>query len=127
VTEYRELGVREDSGCVADTREGLVWLELSPKTGRTHQLRKLCAIELLAPLLGDATYGITTKTELARTSTRRDAHEIFDECALENVGLFLHCRSLTLHKLGPTPVVITAPLPAHMKSTWADSGWDPDR
>jgi hypothetical protein len=72
-------------------------------------------------------YGYGTKMELARTSTRRDAHVIADECELENVGLFLHCRSLTLHKLGPTPVVITAPLPAHMKSTWADSRWDPNR
>jgi tRNA pseudouridine32 synthase / 23S rRNA pseudouridine746 synthase len=35
---------------------GLTWLEVRPKTGRTHQVRVHCAC-LGAPILGDARYG----------------------------------------------------------------------
>jgi tRNA pseudouridine32 synthase / 23S rRNA pseudouridine746 synthase len=35
---------------------GLTWLELRPKTGRTHQIRVHC-VELGAPILGDERYG----------------------------------------------------------------------
>jgi tRNA pseudouridine32 synthase / 23S rRNA pseudouridine746 synthase len=46
ITEWRVLG-RSDE---------LTWLELSPRTGRTHQVRVHCAC-LGCPVLGDATYG----------------------------------------------------------------------
>lgn len=36
--------------------DGLAWLELRPRTGRTHQLRVHCA-HLGCPILGDARYG----------------------------------------------------------------------
>ncbi len=36
--------------------DGLCWLELRPRTGRTHQLRVHCA-HLGCPILGDARYG----------------------------------------------------------------------
>ena len=36
--------------------EGLAWLELKPKTGRTHQIRVHCAL-LGSPVLGDPVYG----------------------------------------------------------------------
>jgi tRNA pseudouridine32 synthase / 23S rRNA pseudouridine746 synthase len=48
VTEYRTLGAAG----------GLTWLELRPKTGRTHQIRVHCA-SLGCPVLGDAAYGAT--------------------------------------------------------------------
>lgn len=35
---------------------GMTWLELSPRTGRTHQLRVHCA-HLGCPIVGDAVYG----------------------------------------------------------------------
>lgn len=35
---------------------GLTWLELHPRTGRTHQIRVHCAL-LGCPILGDARYG----------------------------------------------------------------------
>jgi tRNA pseudouridine32 synthase/23S rRNA pseudouridine746 synthase/23S rRNA pseudouridine1911/1915/1917 synthase len=46
VTDYRVLG-RSD---------GLAWLELRPRTGRTHQIRVHCAA-LGCPVLGDPVYG----------------------------------------------------------------------
>lgn len=46
VTDWRVLG----------RGEGLTWLELRPRTGRTHQIRVHCA-ELGCPILGDARYG----------------------------------------------------------------------
>ncbi|XP_078166705.1 RNA pseudouridine synthase 4, mitochondrial-like [Carex rostrata] len=36
---------------------GLTWLELSPLTGRKHQLRVHCAEVLQTPIVGDAKYG----------------------------------------------------------------------
>lgn len=36
--------------------EGLAWLELRPRTGRTHQVRAHCAA-LGCPIVGDAIYG----------------------------------------------------------------------
>src|SRR5436305_127553 len=46
VTEYRVLG----------TRDGRAWLELRPRTGRTHQVRVHCAT-LSSPIVGDIAYG----------------------------------------------------------------------
>lgn len=47
MTEYRLLG----------TNDGVSALALSPKTGRTHQLRLHCAFALGCPILGDPFYG----------------------------------------------------------------------
>lgn len=46
VTNWRVMG----------RAEGLTWLELRPRTGRTHQIRVHCT-ELGCPILGDARYG----------------------------------------------------------------------
>src|SRR5215469_5969904 len=46
VTEYRVLG----------SAKGRSWLELRPKTGRTHQIRVHCAT-LGCPVVGDPAYG----------------------------------------------------------------------
>jgi 23S rRNA-/tRNA-specific pseudouridylate synthase len=114
----------DQSGTNSVNNEGLVWLQLSPKTGRTHQLRKLCADELRAPLHGDAKYGANGHTQrLGMGIYRRGGEEA--EGAIEGEELFLHCRSITLHALGS--VMITAPLPAHMARVWGEQGWDLDR
>jgi tRNA pseudouridine32 synthase/23S rRNA pseudouridine746 synthase len=47
VTEWRVLA----------RGEGRTWLELSPRTGRTHQIRVHCAASGF-PLVGDAIYGV---------------------------------------------------------------------
>jgi tRNA pseudouridine32 synthase / 23S rRNA pseudouridine746 synthase len=69
--------------------DGIAWLELTPHTGRTHQVRVHCAA-LGCPVLGDARYG-----------------------GGEGV-LHLLARSLRL-PLTP-PIAATAPPPAHMRA-----------
>ncbi|MBV1799221.1 RluA family pseudouridine synthase [Siccirubricoccus sp. G192] len=76
---------------------GLAWLELRPRTGRTHQLRVHCA-HLGCPILGDARYG-----------------------GGEAAMLHLLARAIAL-PLDP-PVTATAPVPPHMRAALAACGW----
>jgi 23S rRNA-/tRNA-specific pseudouridylate synthase len=79
VTDWRILG----------TVGKLIWLELSPRTGRTHQVRVHCSV-LGCPILGDPVYG--------------DA----------GGPLHLLARSIALD-LDP-PITATAPVPEHMQA-----------
>jgi 23S rRNA-/tRNA-specific pseudouridylate synthase len=89
VTEWRTRG----------TGPGLAWLELRPRTGRTHQIRVHCA-ELGCPVLGDPTYG------------------------RGGAALHLHARRLAL-PLYPAkpPIVAEAPVPPHMRAALEACGW----
>ena len=82
VTEYRVLGAHD----------GRAWLELRPRTGRTHQVRVHCA-GLGCPVVGDPVYG----------------------AADENQPMLLHARAiqLPLYPAKP-PIAVTAPVPPHM-------------
>ena len=83
VTRYRVLG----------SSDNLAWLELSPETGRTHQLRVHCAAEGF-PVVGDPIYG--------RTATPR-------------IPLHLHARSITIPLGGERgAITVTAEPPEHM-------------
>jgi tRNA pseudouridine32 synthase/23S rRNA pseudouridine746 synthase len=86
VTEWRVL---ERDGDIA-------WLELSPRTGRTHQIRVHCAL-LGCPVLGDPIYG------------GGDGR------------LHLLARAIDL-PLDP-PVSATAEPPAHMRAALRRCGW----
>ena len=79
---------------------GTSWLELRPRTGRTHQIRVHCAA-LGCPLLGDATYG--------------------------TAGGMLHllARSITL-ALEPE-LTATAPVPGHMRMAMSRLGGEEGR
>jgi tRNA pseudouridine32 synthase / 23S rRNA pseudouridine746 synthase len=92
VTDFRVLGAAE----------GRAWLELRPRTGRTHQIRVHCA-ELGCHVVGDPVYG------------REGAKE----------PLLLHARAVTfpLHPAKP-PITVTAPLPPHMLDALARLGYD---
>jgi tRNA pseudouridine32 synthase / 23S rRNA pseudouridine746 synthase len=93
VTDYRLLG--------AD--RGRAWLELRPRTGRTHQLRVHCAM-LGCPVVGDQTYG--------------DPHS--------GRALQLYARSVTLPLYAARPSLqITAPAPPHMLAALTLLGYDP--
>jgi RluA family pseudouridine synthase len=92
ITDYQLLGAAD----------GRSWLELRPRTGRTHQLRVHCAA-LGCPVIGDPVYGDPSRTE----------------------PLKLYARSITL-PLYPArpPLEITAPVPPHMVATLRQLGWN---
>ena len=93
----------------------MAWLALSPRTGRTHQLRVHCAEILHCPILGDKKYPAESDPM---------------ETAGFGAGLHLHARSLSLPHPGGAGarrarLVVVAPLPPHMASTWQHLGFDP--
>jgi tRNA pseudouridine32 synthase / 23S rRNA pseudouridine746 synthase len=93
-TRYRVLG----------QADGVAWLELSPLTGRTHQLRVHCE-HLGCPIAGDPIYG----GDRARAGARH---------------LQLHARTIAV----PTRkgiVEVTAAPPAHMEDLLQLCGWHP--
>ncbi len=71
------------------------WLELSPITGRTHQLRVHCAA-IGCPIIGDGKYGGADSFEKGLSNK-----------------LHLHARRLVVKQLG---IDVTAKLPEHMKA-----------
>jgi tRNA pseudouridine32 synthase/23S rRNA pseudouridine746 synthase len=87
--------------------EGLTWLALEPLTGRTHQLRVLCA-EMGWPILGDNIYGRAPRNSVS----------------LGGPPLHLHSREIVapISKNKP-PVTVTAPLPKHMREALTACGW----
>ncbi|MBP2297725.1 RluA family pseudouridine synthase [Azospirillum picis] len=92
VTDYRVLG----------TGGGRSWLELRPRTGRTHQIRLHCAA-IGCPLVGEPFYG----------PERRPPG-----------NLHLLARSVRFRMASDHPeVVAVAPPPEHMRSGLAACGW----
>ncbi len=81
----------------------LTWLALEPLTGRTHQIRVHCA-EMGWPVLGDNIYGRAPR--------------------VGGPPLHLHSREIVvpIFKNKP-PVVVTAPVPAHMREALSKCGW----
>jgi RluA family pseudouridine synthase len=89
VTDYRVMG----SG------GGRAWLELHPRTGRTHQIRAHCAA-LGCPVLGDPVYGRA------------------------GPALHLHSREVVLPLYpGREPIGATAPVPPPMIEALRLCGW----
>jgi tRNA pseudouridine32 synthase/23S rRNA pseudouridine746 synthase len=96
-TDWVLRGVAEGGG------EGIAWLELHPRTGRTHQIRVHCAL-LGCPILGDPIYG-----DGAGTTGFANAS-----------ALHLLARGIAL-PLTP-PLAATAPAPPHMRAALAACG-----
>jgi tRNA pseudouridine32 synthase/23S rRNA pseudouridine746 synthase len=92
ITDYRLCGAAG----------GRAWLELRPRTGRTHQLRVHCAA-LGCAVVGDAVYG--------------------DPATKEPLQLYARSITLPLYSARP-PLEITAPVPAHMAATLRILGYE---
>lgn len=94
VTQYRTIKGLHKRGTIQ-----FAWLELSPETGRTHQLRVHTA-HIGHPILGDGKYGGAQATELSRQ-------------------LHLHARSITFPDISTgNPLTFTAAPPAHFEAIW---------
>ncbi len=96
VTAYRTLDV---------TGKRFAWLELTPRTGRTHQLRVHC-VALGTPILGDATYGGEPALPPGFPAT-----------------LHLLARALAIPHPEGGRLMIEAPLPPHMAETFRMLGF----
>lgn len=98
ITDYRLLG----------GTDALSWLELKPRTGRTHQIRVHCA-EIGCPLLGDPAYGPNAARHRA-----------------ENIPLHLLARAISL-PLYPKrePISAVAAPPPHMLAALRQCGYLP--
>ena len=82
--------------------QGRAWLELRPRTGRTHQIRVHCAA-LGCPVVGDPVYGSPGPGPL-----------------------LLHARAISLPLYaGRPPIEVTATAPPHMLAALARLGYDP--
>lgn len=109
-----KVGVNRFEGKPAMTRyrvvehlgKKLAWLELTPVTGRTHQLRVHCAA-VGHPILGDGKYG---------------GREAFPEGVMSIKQLHLHARRIVIPRLFGNTLDVSAPLPGHMKKTWKELG-----
>jgi 23S rRNA pseudouridine955/2504/2580 synthase len=116
-TEVAERDDKEAARAITDYRtldhagQKLAWLELSPLTGRTHQLRVHC-VAIGAPILGDVKYA------------RPDQNNAFSAVVAGlSSELHLHARALRLpHPAGGT-LLVEADLPPHMTQTFRTLGF----
>ena len=91
VTDYRILGLAG----------GRAWVELRPRTGRTHQIRVHCAA-LGCPVVGDPVYGTEARGPL-----------------------LLHARAILLPiRPAKPPIAVTAPPPPPMLGALTAFGYD---
>jgi len=112
---YERMEADEDEGKRAITDYTVIdhagkkaaWVELIPRTGRTHQLRAHCAA-LGTPILGDGKYGGRTAM-LQGIETRR---------------VHLHARAIEMPHPSGGMLRVTAPLPDFMQETWRFLGFE---
>ena len=111
-----KVAVDEDDGKHAVTYYRVVdnalkraaWLEMEPRTGRTHQLRVHCVL-LGTPIMGDGKYG-GKEALIEGTGVSRKLH--------------LHARAIRLPHPRTTAILeVVAPLPAHIKASLAFFGF----
>jgi 23S rRNA pseudouridine955/2504/2580 synthase len=87
------------------------WLEMEPRTGRTHQLRAHCGV-LGTPIQGDGKYG-GTEAYLTGQGVSKKLH--------------LHSRAVMVPHPRQGLIQVTAPLPSHMLASFEFFGFDEAR
>ncbi len=111
-----KVAVDEEDGLHAVTYYRIVdralkkaaWLELEPRTGRTHQLRAHCML-LGTPIQGDGKYG-GQEAYLAGQGVSRKLH--------------LHARAIEVPHPKKGLIRVIAPLPAHMQASFDFFGFE---
>jgi 23S rRNA pseudouridine955/2504/2580 synthase len=112
VGDHEKVAIDEDDGKRAVTlyevverlSKTLAWVELTPITGRTHQLRVHMAA-IGHPIIGDGKYG--------------GADAFIEGMDISN-KLHLHAHRIVI----PGMLDVTAPLPKHMQDSWKKLGLD---
>jgi RluA family pseudouridine synthase len=100
VTDWRVVG----RGHLAGLGD-VAWLEMKPRTGRTHQIRVHCQ-HLGCPIVGDPVYG-------TRPPER---------------PLHLHAQAIVIPLYdGKPPIALSAPPPPHMRAALESCGWLADQ
>jgi len=96
---------------------GAALLRLSPRTGRTHQLRVHCASGLDASIVGDVKYGFGQESTSLLAATLRSHLD------KDRVQLCLHAWGIEL-EWAEGHIACTAPIPSHMLQVAALLGLD---
>jgi len=95
----------------------LAWLSMRPVTGRTHQLRAHCEA-IGHPIIGDPKYNRKAPNDPARSDPLRAVPPGLEP------KLHLLARRLVLPHPRGGIIDVTAPLPEHMKKSFAMFGFD---
>ena len=95
----------------------LAWLSMRPVTGRTHQLRAHCEA-IGHPIIGDPKYNRRPANDPARSDPLRAVPPGLEP------KLHLLARRLVLPHPRGGIIDVTAPLPEHMKKSFAMFGFD---
>jgi len=101
-----------DFSLIANAGMRFSWLALSPRTGRTHQLRVHCR-EIGNAIFGDHKY----KNETEEVEEEGDMTALGD-------GLHLHAAEIKFPLANGHWHKVSAPLPAHMKQSWQLLGFE---
>ena len=115
--EHREkMQIDEEEGrhavtwyrVVSAAHKKAAWLEMEPRTGRTHQLRAHCVL-LGTPIQGDSLYGAGVAMLTGGGISKK---------------LHLHARAIRLPHPRGGMLDSVAPLPGHMQSSFAAFGFE---